>query len=107
MLWGMVNVMQLVIKLPLLNVTFPQNAATFYTFISDVASFELLPMDYINSKIFMFSSNDTQDLNFDLMGYQTNNIIKNLGSMFVYLIGFFALVLIALFLKLLKDRFET
>lgn len=41
------------------------------------------------------------------MGYQTNNIIKNLGSMVVYLIGFFALVLIALFLKLLKDRFET
>lgn len=48
----MVNVMQLVIKLPLLNITFPQNAATFYTFISDIASFDLLPMDKINDKIF-------------------------------------------------------
>jgi hypothetical protein len=45
MLWGTVNVMQLVIKMPLLNITFPQNAATFYNFISSVASFNLLPTD--------------------------------------------------------------
>lgn len=40
------------------------------------------------------------------MGYQSNNIIKNLGSMVVYLVGFFVLVVIALLLKLLKDRFD-
>jgi len=41
------------------------------------------------------------------MGYQSDNIIKNLGSMVVYLVGFFALVLIALLLKMFKDKFET
>jgi len=41
------------------------------------------------------------------MGYETDNIIKNMGSMFIYLIGFFVLVFIALLLKLLKDRFDT
>jgi hypothetical protein len=55
MLWGMVNVMQLIIKLPLLNITFPQNAATFYTFLSDMAAFDILPMDTINAKIFNFT----------------------------------------------------
>jgi hypothetical protein len=107
MLWGMVNVMQLIIKLPLLNITFPQNAATFYTFIADVASFDLLPMDTINEKIFKFSQNETEDANFELMGYESDNFIKNLGSMIVYLAGFFTLVLIALLLRFFKDKFET
>jgi hypothetical protein len=42
-----------------------------------------------------------------LMGYESDNIIKNMGSMVVYLIGFFVLVLIAVILSLMKNRFET
>jgi len=49
MLWGMINVMQLIVKMPLLNITFPQNAATFYTFIADVAAFDLIPTEIINA----------------------------------------------------------
>lgn len=45
MLWGMINVMQIIVKMPLLNITFPQNAATFYTFINDVANFDIIPTD--------------------------------------------------------------
>jgi hypothetical protein len=45
MLWGMINVMQLIVKFPILNVTFPQNAVTFYTFINDVANFDIFPTD--------------------------------------------------------------
>ena len=52
----MINVMQLIVKMPLMNVTFPANAVTFYTFISDIASFDLLPMDKINAKIFNFTA---------------------------------------------------
>jgi hypothetical protein len=40
------------------------------------------------------------------MGYESHNIIKNLGSMVVYLVAFFALVIIALILRLMKDRVE-
>jgi hypothetical protein len=41
------------------------------------------------------------------MGYKSDNMIENLGSMVVYLVGFFALVLIALLLKFFKNKFET
>jgi hypothetical protein len=41
------------------------------------------------------------------MGYETDNIIKNLGSMVVYLVGFFVLVMIALILRSFKEKFET
>jgi hypothetical protein len=49
MLWGMINVLQLIVKMPLMNIVFPQNAATFYTFVSDVAAFDILPAREINS----------------------------------------------------------
>ena len=68
MLWGMVNVMQLIVKMPLLNITFPQNAATFYNFISDISSFDLIPTDKIDDMIFNFTDSQMQDPNFDQMG---------------------------------------
>ncbi len=106
MLWGMINVMQLIVKMPLMNVTFPANAVTFYTFISDIASFDLLPMDKINAKIFNFTAEEQKDTNFKEMGYQSDNIFENLGSMVMYIIGFVLLVLFALLIRYLKDRYE-
>ena len=68
MLWGMVNVMQLIVKMPLLNITFPQNAATFYNFISDISSFDLIPTEKLDDIIFNFTDSQMQDSNFDQMG---------------------------------------
>jgi hypothetical protein len=61
MLWGMINVMQLIVKFPILNVTFPQNAAAFYKLINDVANFDIIPSDKINEGIFKFSRDDIED----------------------------------------------
>ena len=36
------------------------------------------------------------------MGYVTKNIIENLGSMFIYLVGYFALAIFTLILKVFK-----
>ena len=105
MLWGMINVMQLIVKMPLLNVTFPSNAATFYTFITDIASFDLLPMDKINSFIFRFTEENQNDENFKEMGYKSDNIFENLGSMVMYLVGFVFLVLFVLLIRYLKNRY--
>jgi hypothetical protein len=40
------------------------------------------------------------------MGYQSKNIIQNLGSMAFYLAGFFFMVGIALILRSLKDKYK-
>jgi hypothetical protein len=47
MLWGMVNVMQLIVKFPIMNITFPSNAGIFYALINDVANFDIIPTDEI------------------------------------------------------------
>jgi hypothetical protein len=51
--------------MPLLNITFPQNAPTFYTFISDIASFDLIPTEKIDNILFNFTDKDMTDPNFE------------------------------------------
>ena len=69
MLWGLVNVMQLIVNMPLLNIKFPQNAAMFYTFINDIASFNLIPVDKIQEALFNFSDEEAEmPDNFSTMG---------------------------------------
>ena len=52
-LWGMINMMQLIVNMPLLNVQFPQNAVIFYNFINSVANFNLIPTGWVSQ---MFAS---------------------------------------------------
>jgi hypothetical protein len=40
------------------------------------------------------------------MGYGTDNIIENLGSMFFYLIGFFVLAAFVLVIRLLRNKYQ-
>jgi hypothetical protein len=60
----MINVMQLIVKMPLFNITFPSNAAYFYSFITEISSFDLIPTDKIDPLIFNFTDRDMEDLNF-------------------------------------------
>ena len=93
--------------MPLFNITFPQNAAKFYTILSTVANFDLLPTDTINDYLFNFTKMDEDDLNFVSMGFETDDIFDNLGSMLFYVFGFFALVAFALILKFFKNKYKT
>jgi hypothetical protein len=45
LLWALVNVMQLLLIMPLINVNFPVNAATFYGYLIDIANFDVIPTD--------------------------------------------------------------
>jgi hypothetical protein len=100
-LWGLVNVMQLIVQLPLLNLDFPLNTVTFYTILQDISSFNFLPTDKLN-----FLGNSTQmppnPKNFQYMGYSTQNSLQNIGSMIFYIMGYFLLALLALFLRAIK-----
>ena len=104
MLWGMINVMQIIVKMPLFNINFPSNAQTFYTFITSVSNFDILPTAAIEKNIFHFQEDQT-DSSFDTMGYGSNSMIDNLGSAFLYLIGFVAVAAFVLLIRFLKNRY--
>lgn len=108
MLWGMINVMQIIVHMPLLNVQFPTNTSFFYSLIIDISSFNLIPeswMTAIKSKIFKFSEEKPSE-NFVEMGYSSESSVENLGSMFMYLGGFACLVAFVFLIRFLKNRYE-
>lgn len=108
MLWGMINVMQLIVNMPLLNVQFPENASFFYSLIIQISSFDIIPstiLVWFKSKIFNFSKDEPAD-SFVKLGYQSESSVENLGSMFIYLGAFFGLVAFAMLIRFLKNRFE-
>ena len=60
LLWALVNVMQLLLIMPLINVNFPVNAATLYGYLIEIANFDILPVDKINEATYEFSDNKVQ-----------------------------------------------
>lgn len=96
--------MQLIVKMPLLNITFPQNAATFYKFINEISSFNLIPTEKLDNMIFNFTDPDMEDPNFLSMGMTKYNVIQNLGSTFYYLFCYLLLVVLVYILKVFKNK---
>jgi len=45
---------------------------------------------------------EENDANFNNMGIETDNVIQNLGSMFIYLVGFLILLSFTILLSLFK-----
>ncbi len=108
MLWGMINVMQIIVHMPLLNVNFPENTMFFYSLIIDISSFNLIPeswMEAIKKKFFFFKEEEF-DESFTKMGYESESSIENLGSMFMYLGGFVGLVGFVLLIRFLRNRYQ-
>lgn len=54
-LWSIINCLQLIVYLPLINLTFPANANFFFAIIIKVATLDIVPMiDDINEAVFSF-----------------------------------------------------
>lgn len=64
----MINVMQLIVHMPLMNVVFPANAVLFYSFIIDISNFDLIPVSSMESKAIKLSDSPS-DPWFDQLGY--------------------------------------
>jgi hypothetical protein len=52
MMWNFINLMQLIVMLPLMNVAFPMNAITLYKILMSIANFEVVPAHLIYDKVF-------------------------------------------------------
>lgn len=48
-LWGLINVLQLIVNMPLLNLHFPTNSLFFYSLLLDITNFDIIPKGFIDS----------------------------------------------------------
>ena len=77
--------------------------------IISVSSFNILPIDDFNEMILTFDEKDYQPLNqyFEQMGYNSKNILLNIGNLFLVMIGMFGvmLALLLMYFLCLKNKY--
>jgi hypothetical protein len=99
--------MQLLLVLPLINVNFPINAASFYGYLIDIANFDVIPSDKFNSAIYRFTDLEIEmPSNFEELGYETTNFLQNMGSMIIFIKVFFFVSIFTGLLGFCAARFQ-
>jgi hypothetical protein len=57
----MINALQIIVYIPLFTVNFPSNAKMFYSFIVNIATFNIIPVNAIEEKIFSFTNSSAEN----------------------------------------------
>ena len=78
---------------------------------SGIANFDLLPTDEIFDLIFNSSPKGSKNstvitINFEMAGYQSGNVIRNLKSFFMYIIFLALLMIIYYVAKKFQHKFK-
>lgn len=85
-LWSMVNTQQIVVLMPLWTVQLPSNAAMFYEFIMQIASFDLIDMMPLWHFLFPnMPATKPISSNFDAIGFNDLYFIHNSGTIILFL----------------------
>lgn len=106
--WGMINNLQTIIHAPLINIQFPGNAFMLYEVMITVATFDILPSDVFLPA--MFPNLDQEEAfsdKFERLGYETQYIIMNMGTMFLVFCLNSLLLFVYCLLWLCNSRFKV
>ena len=75
------NTLQVIVYLPLINFRFPANAVLGSLVFMDISNFDIVPHEWINSRVFNFSENFLIRVErFQTLGFEQRNFITNTGS---------------------------
>lgn len=110
LLWGMVNTLQLVIHMNMLTLIVPANVQFFFTFIVDIVNFKVFDVKPLINKVFGFKEDlkkkSDMPLEFQQTGYDSTNLMKNLGLLFIAIIGLVVIIAFVLLMRLLAKKIE-
>lgn len=107
----MLNTLQIILHLPLINVQFPQNVNTFFSYLINIAEFQIIPTDKLEEKFTnTFNTGFIEDTpmpdNFVELGYENSKLIKNIGNigfiLVIYVLSLGVMFLIKLIAKRVK-----
>ena len=113
LIWGMINTLQLFVVVTLLNFPYPRVLLFVFRLSAEIARFNIVPTGWLVDKLFKFSPEDPDRVivnsNFELMGYESTNIVENLDTMVFLLYGILTAMLVslvvdALFCHRLRNR---
>jgi len=101
-LWSLMNVIQLIVHEPLLSISFPAEARIFLEFLQRIIKFKIIPTDKILS---LFMNVKEKTARSDKFGYESGNMLQNIGAMVVLLPVFAMLIALLLMLRCLLLKY--
>ncbi|TNV84750.1 hypothetical protein FGO68_gene5840 [Halteria grandinella] len=106
-LWGMINVLQIIVHLPLLNLIFPDMTKFVFSLIVEISQFDILPMSFLQTNVLTFDDDSTNldEKNFNDLGYESTVAIQNMGSLFYYILFIGLTIVIIISIRILKGRY--
>ena len=101
-IWNLLNILQFVSQLPMMMINFPQNSQMVHEKITTIATFQILPTDFLDYEIYGLSADDRVPLNtnFELAGHDSCLFILSIGTPWYYLL----LLILVLLIKCLFKR---
>jgi hypothetical protein len=63
-LWSMINTQQIILMMPLFNLAIPANAALFFGYLKQIASFDIIPTDIFYNDVLNWVTPDPINENF-------------------------------------------
>ena len=79
----MINTQQIIVMLPLFNISTPHNLEMVFKILMDIAAFDILPTDDIFGLVYKVEHTDPLSANFEAMGFESLWLIYNLGTLFL------------------------
>ena len=78
----MVNVLQIIANMPLFSLSFPANVQVVFNMIIQATNFSFYSTETLEDFMFTFTSTNSFNQNFNMMGFSGTNLVDNLGTMF-------------------------
>lgn len=97
--WGMINGMQLMVNLPLFDITFPSLSQQMVEDLITIATFDVMPSDDVFQATLDPPEQEQDNEKFAEIGYESSWMIINLGTMFL---SFVIMLFIPVLLLLVK-----
>lgn len=87
-LWSMISTQQIIVMIPLFEISLPIVTGEFFKFLMEVAAFDIIPTDEAFAYMFSADPPDALSENFDQVGFSTTYFFFNLGSLTIALFSF-------------------
>ena len=100
LIWGMINSLQLIVLITLFNFPYPSVLLFVFRLSAEIIRFNILPTGWLIDKLFSFSPEDPERVivtsNFEMMGYDSTNIVENLDTMVFLIFSILTAMIVAL-----------
>jgi len=90
----MINTQQLFVLLPLMKVTLPENAQTFFQSIFQIAAFDFYDTNDLLHSLLDIPETEPYNESFEELGFESRYVLNNMGTMIFFYLAFPLLALL-------------